>query len=348
MDTQNAIVAGQTVDLIPPKADKYRRSRLSHFQRWQQAQGNPWHKPDLVGYRDDMLANGKARATVTAYLSTVRARYRELLTNNEIRQSLFDQAAQQIGLDSPSDRKAWVDEVLTRLENAIDPDKSKVKQVVRQDVPDSEHLRLTGEQASSLLASPGVDTLDVLRDTAVIALLLCTGIREAELCNLEVRDLRQTLGDELALHVREGKGCKDRLIPYGALDWSLTIVDKWLTAAGIESGPVFRGFYKGNQKLRPGRLSVRAVEYILSAYPIAVKGELRTIPPHDCRRTYARRLHDAGVTPIAIQQNLGHADLRTTLGYIGALDAKDRRAPAIYTFDLSQLNGAPVQTAMGV
>jgi integrase len=347
MDAQNAIVSKATVTLVPADADKFTRSRLGHFVKWQRASGLPWHEPDLAQYRDDMLADGKAPATVAAYVSTVRACYRAVVTDNGTRQALFDQAAQEIGLDSAADRKAWVDETLTRIENAIDPEKSKVKRVIRQDIPDSEHLRLTSEQASRLLASPGVVTLAGLRDTAVIALLLCTGVREAELCALDVRDLRQTLSGELALHVRLGKGCKERLIPYGAMDWALAIVDKWLEVAGIDDGPVFRGLYKGGQRLRPGRLSVRAVGYILDAYPITVEGRLRVVHPHDCRRTYARRLYDAGVAPVAIQQNLGHSGLRTTLVYIGDLDAEARRAPDVYSFDLVQLSDAPVQRALG-
>ena len=126
-------------------------------------------------------------------------------------------------------------------------------------------------------------------------------------------------------------------MPYGDLDWVLVIVAAWLDAAGIHEGPVFRGFYRGNKSLRPGPLSVRAIQYLLARYPIAVNGDLVTVKPHDLRRTYARRLYEAGMAPVEIQQNLGHAGLKTTLGYIGTLDAEQRRPPAVYAFDLSQL-----------
>jgi integrase len=139
-------------------------------------------------------------------------------------------------------------------------------------------------------------------------------------------------------------------VPYGELEWVLAIVDKWREGAGIDQGPVFRGFYKGhrkvcpgNRKLRPGRLSVRAVAYIVGAYPVRIGGEMVSVKPHDLRRTYARRLYDAGFDLVAIQQNLGHADVKTTLGYIGELDAGKRRPPAIYQFDLKSLNGVGVQ-----
>ena len=47
------------------------------------------------------------------------------------------------------------------------------------------------------------------------------------------------------------------------------------------------------------------------------------------RRTYARLLHDAGVLPVAIQQNLGHANLETTLRYAGDLKIDQRKPPTI-------------------
>ena len=121
------------------------------------------------------------------------------------------------------------------------------------------------------------------------------------MCALDVDDLRQELGGELALHIREGKGAKERLVPYSELDWCLVIVDKWLAAAGIDDGPVFRGLYKGGKSLRPGHLSVRAVEFILQEYPITKNGDVVHVKPHDCRRTYARRLYEAGTDLVAIQ-----------------------------------------------
>jgi hypothetical protein len=38
-----------------------------------------------------------------------------------------------------------------------------------------------------------------------------------------------------------------------------------------------------------------------------------------------------------VKQNLGHANTKTALGYIGTLDADQRRPPAVYSFDLSLL-----------
>ena len=61
---------------------------------------------------------------------------------------------------------------------------------------------------------------------------------------------------------------------------------------------------------------VHTVQRVLACYPVTINGKAEAVTPHDLRRTYARRLYDDGVPLVAIQQNLGHADVKTTLGYL--------------------------------
>jgi site-specific recombinase XerD len=89
--------------------------------------------------------------------------------------------------------------------------------------------------------------------------------------------------------------------------------------------------------VRPTRLSVRAMQEILKRYPLYADGGMITVAPHDLRRTYARLLHDAGVKLVAIQQNLGHATLETTLRYVGSLDIAQRQPPSILRPDMRWL-----------
>ncbi len=320
-------------------------SRLSLFCGWLDQTGSKWYSPDMAGYRDKLLSEGKAPSSVSSYMATIRGKYQRLLKSNDVRDSLFSMVG-----DLPLlERQAFVVEALTRLQNAVDPKAAPVQATKKQDEADNEGgLRMTKAQASALLAKPGIATLQGLRDTAMLAVLLCTGIREGELVALDVDDLRQSLGGELALRVRHGKGDKQRLIPWGDLSWCLQIIDKWLRAANITAGAVFRGLFgNGRQgQVRPGRITTRSVQSILAQYPIAIEGEVLAPRPHDCRRTYARLLFEAGVDLVAIQQNLGHSDLRTTLRYIGALDADKRRAPSIYDFDLLGLTSKKRQLTL--
>lgn len=322
--------------LLNGVTDKDGKSRIGKFDMWLKANGLSWHNPDMAAYRDNLLVT-VAPATAAAHLSSIRGRYNALLGDNRVRDSLYALAPVDA---APADKKAVVDEILQRLENAVKPSAAPVKQITKQDRADSEHLRLTRQQASALIAAPGVHTLTGLRDTALIALILCTGVRETEATAIDVSDLRQRLGGELALHVRNGKGAKERLIPYGELSFCLPIIDAWLKAAGIESGAVFRGFYKGGKHVRSTRLTARAVQTIIGSYPLMIDAHLRKVQPHDLRRTYARRLYEAGVDIEAIRQNLGHSDRKTTQGYIGTLGAELRKPPAVYDFDLGGLQEA--------
>ena len=327
--------------LMPTDADKDQKSRIGYYLDWLALTERTWHTPDLAAYRDYLLNDRikidhktgseheatLAPPTVQSHLATIRGRYQQLLRDNDVRQRLYDLTPHDA---SPADRKALVDEILTRIQNAIHPSTAPVKVINKQDESDFEHLRLNPDQVRALLRAPGIETLPGLRDTAMIALMVCTGIREAELVNLDIPDLKETLGGELAIRVRDGKGGKQRLVPYGPLDWCLLYVDGWLMASQTYSGAVFRGFYKGYKKVRKTRITTRAINQILNRYPIMIDGDLREVKPHDLRRTYARNAYEAGMDMERIRQNLGHAGLQTTQTYIGTLTAEQRRPPQMF------------------
>ena len=330
--------------IIPPDASGHQKHRLAMFADWLDNTGRRWIEPDLAAYRDFLLSEDRTvqrgsktvvsplqPSSAQTHLSTIRGRFQALLKSNAVREQLYQFTPADA---TASDRKAFVDEMLVRLQNAVDPATAKVKTKTKQDRIDSDHTRLTRSQASALMNAPKYrddnTPLQALRDTAMIALMLCTGLREMELCALDVRDLRQRVNGELVLHVREGKGAKERAVPYGNLEWCLSIVDSWLSSAGISQGPVFRGFYRGGKSVRKTRLTVRAVNQTLDKYPVMVDGSLKIVHPHDLRRTYARRLFEENVAPVVIQQNLGHANLKTTLGYIGDLSIEQRKPPSVY------------------
>ena len=131
--------------------------------------------------------------------------------------------------------------------------------------------------------------------------------------------------------VREGKGGKQRLVPYGPLDWCLMYADAWLGGAEIKAGYVFRGIRRGGKSVRPTGIGTWTVNDILNVYAISIDGALRLVKPHDLRRTYARNAYDYGMDLERIRQNLGHTSLQTTQTYIGELDGRDRHPPNMFT-----------------
>ncbi|MCY4466960.1 MAG: tyrosine-type recombinase/integrase [Chloroflexi bacterium] len=326
--------------LMPSAPSKDQKSRLGFFIDWLTRAERHWYQPDLRAYRDYLLYERTRRnnrnqvkaatlspQTALAHLATIRGRYKELTRSNEIRDRLYELANPYA---SEAEQRALVDEFFVRLANDLHPTAAPIKVVEMQDRADSEHLRLKPYQVNALLGAPGISSLRGLRDTALMTLMVCTGIRAAEAAALHVDDLRQQLGGELSLRVREGKGGKQRLIPYGPLNWCLMYMEAWLQAAQIKAGPVFRRILKGNRSIGAKGIGAWTVNDIMNNYPISMDGALRLVKPHDLRRTYARNAYDFGMDLERIRQNLGHASLQTTQTYIGALDGRDRHPPNMF------------------
>ena len=310
--------------LVDEADDRNTKTRLGQFVAWQTGR-HPWWQPDLAAYRDDLLRDGLQPVSVQSYLATIRGAYRRILASNRTRDALYAMVG-----GGTVERWAAVNEIVARIENAISPLNAPVDVETTQD---DEHLRLTAFEAVDLLRQPGTDTLTGLRDTTILAVFLCTGIREAELVSLTVDDLWNEYDGELALRVRHGKGNKRRWIPYGGMSWCLRLVEKWMLAADIESGVVFRGFYPDGT-VRPDGLSTRSVRRLVKKYGIYRDGKLLTVQPHDLRRTYARLQWEAGMDLASLQQNLGHSKPETTMAYIGKMDAEARRARPVFRFDV--------------
>src|SRR5262245_6876670 len=208
--------------LIEGDTSKDRVSRLTMFADWLNQTGGEWAAPNLAAYRDYLRSDQRtvidrrtgerksapplsAQATST-HLATIRGRYQAIVGDNALR----DYLQLQVPDGSLADQHAWVEDKITRLQNAIHPKQSAVKVIVQQDRTDASQTRLTREQGEALLEMPGkrhgLDKLHGLRDTALLALALCTGLREGELAALDVADLRQHMDGKLSLHVRKGKG----------------------------------------------------------------------------------------------------------------------------------------------
>lgn len=315
--------------LLPDEPTPNQRKRLLPFIAWLDESEHYWLSRDLVvylRYYRDMLFDerGLSPASVASYLSTIRARYGELLDDPATRETLYQQTASDWPL---ADRKAFVDEVLGILHHAIHPKTVKVKVKKRQD---DTHIRLNKAQSQALLNAPDPTTLKGLRDRAIIATLLCTGVRAAELIQIEVAHLYADYQGLPALLVPQGKGDKERHVVYGDLGWFIQAIEAWLEVAHIQTGIVFRRLYRFGHV--GASLTTEGVRVILADYPIQVQGQTIIPRPHMLRRTLAKRLSDAGMSAEDMQDNFGHASIRTTKQYIGDM-SPDRRKPPAGVYD---------------
>lgn len=119
--------------------------------------------------------------------------------------------------------------------------------------------------------------------------------------------------------VRAGKGNKQRFVPYGAERGVLMLIDQWLERAGITEGAVFRGVNNKGQVLAAA-ITTNTFDRRLARY--------MDVNPHDLRRTYAKTRYQQGMDILSISHNLGHADIKTTMTYIGETDI-EKRLPTV-------------------
>jgi site-specific recombinase XerD len=313
----NAQSIAEAIEFIPPDASPSVRSRLSQFLQWLDLNERDFLAPDLPSYRKHLLKT-MTENSANAHITTIRARYRKhVLKNNSIRADLWQAAAQTEGIITISDTKALVDERLTRLENDLTA--VRISRLKNADQRTDEEMGywLAPHEVERMfeLAAERPNRFEQVRDTAILTVMMSTGVRAAELCNLTVEDVFQTVAKKPVVRVRKGKGNKKRLVPLGPNVKEVhDRVRAWLDIARIQKGPLFRGFTSRHMnKVRDTKLTTRQLERIIAQYAPSY----RALHPHDLRRTFAATLHDAGIPIVEISAVLGHESIETTMIYLG-------------------------------
>jgi integrase/recombinase XerD len=96
---------------------------------------------------------------------------------------------------------------------------------------------LAPQEANALLQAPDGNTRKGLRDRAILAVLVGCGLRRAELLRLRCSNMQQRDGRWVFLDIL-GKGNRIRTVPIpGNVKMA---IDRWMVAAGIQEGPIFR------------------------------------------------------------------------------------------------------------
>jgi len=163
---------------------------------------------------------------------------------------------------------------------------------------------LDADRMARLLDIPGDGAL-VDRDRAVLELLYSSGLRLAELVDLDVGDVDM---QDATVRVT-GKGNKDRIVPVGrqalaALrQWAITRAD--LADAGEPA------LFVSN---RGGRISPRSVQARVKHWAKR-QGIDANVYPHLFRHSFATHVLESSHDLRGVQELLGHANISTTQIY---------------------------------
>lgn len=173
---------------------------------------------------------------------------------------------------------------------------------------------ITEKEINELTEAINEQTYLGYRDRTIIEVIYGTGIRLKETETLNIYDIDFKEG---ALHVRQGKGKKDRLIPIGEVALSyvkeyMTEVRKYLLS--VENISEEALFLNGKGK----RLTDNSIGRIIRDY--ARRVGIYHVTTHKLRHSFALHMMRKGCDIRYIQEILGHENLRTTEIYTEVYD----------------------------
>jgi integrase/recombinase XerC len=163
---------------------------------------------------------------------------------------------------------------------------------------------LDADRMAKLLDIPG-DSPIVDRDRAILELLYSSGLRLAELIDLNVDDI-----DSRDATVRvTGKGNKDRIVPVGSK--ALNALERWHKTRVEMANHEEAALFVSN---RGTRLSHRSVQARLT-YWAKRQGIDSNVYPHLFRHSFASHLLESSHNLRGVQELLGHSNISTTQIY---------------------------------
>ncbi|MCO6412922.1 MAG: tyrosine recombinase XerC [Thiogranum sp.] len=143
------------------------------------------------------------------------------------------------------------------------------------------------------------------RDLAMLELMYSSGLRLAELVNLDVHDIDMLQREARVL----GKGRKTRIVPVG--EKARTALERWLEERQLHCADDESALFIN----RTGsRLGPRSVQKRLKLWALK-QGLDSRLHPHALRHSCATHLLESSGDLRAVQEMLGHANLGTTQIY---------------------------------
>ena len=180
---------------------------------------------------------------------------------------------------------------------------------------------LTSQQVQLLLAGAKKSQYP-LRNTAIISLILDTGLRVSEVCGLTLRDLDR---DSWSLRVM-GKGNKARTVYVGSRSAQRALIEYLRLAERDAADPLFQS-ERGGAKLTP-----MGIYHIVQSCGLV--GGISGVGPHDLRHTFAFSFIQGGGSEFTLQTMLGHTSLSMTRKYVNLAGADlSAQARAVGTLD---------------
>ena len=155
-----------------------------------------------------------------------------------------------------------------------------------------------------------------LKERVILKILVRTGMRRFELCNLKLKDVDF---QNKRIYIARAKNNKPRSVP---IDED-TLQDIKFYVGSRQFGSLIQSNNKNKDGIDESRINVivrKTAEKAGVKHPDPTKKHMN---PHIFRHSYIRNLIRLGVPPNYVQQLAGHSDIRTTLQMYGIPSFKD-------------------------
>ncbi|KAA3664593.1 MAG: hypothetical protein DWQ04_04940, partial [Chloroflexi bacterium] len=317
------------IDLVTQSVDSphskraYSRALIDCLEWYDENGRSGFTKATINAYREKILQAGKSRSSINQALSAIRKLATEAADN---------------GLVPPT------------LAYGVE----RVKGVRQEGVRAGNWL--TNEEAEKLINTPiyrwrqkEMPALKAVRDQAILAVMIGTGLRRAEVAGLTWEQVQQRDGRWAIIDLIGKRG---RVRSVGMPPWVKMALNGWRDGSGLDNGRIFRALNKDGQlagKVKTkggdhtdGNLTPQAIynvvkEHVLAAGHINRKGSA-TLAAHDLRRTAAALALKGGADLRQIQQMLGHASITTTERYLEPMRSLQVTASDFIQIELALAN----------
>jgi len=250
----------------------------------------------------------------------------ESLTIAHIRQYLYEQKESRLWSSRTlRNHRQYLNTFFTWCEKEGHIKENPVAKIERPKLPKTLPRFITKEQSYSILYHaeyyPWRYRFERVRNVAIMAMFLMTGLRLNELINVQVQDVDLNAQEIL---VRKGKGRKERIVPiYPKLE---RVLRTYAEERQKLSKPTPWFFHSAKSDKRMTGKTVQKV-----CQKISKQAKVK-FTPHMLRHTFGHLSTNAGLGVYQIKEIMGHANLSSTEIYLSV--SKDALKRSMYAVEL--------------
>lgn len=248
-------------------------------------------REDIINWRDMLIDSGKSASTICLYMTSCRLFFR-WLSQEGIFPNIADHLKNRVKVDHDNHKKD----------------------------------ALSIKQAKDLQKAIKGKSLKDLRDKAIIALMLTTGIRSVEICRADICDIRYINGNAYLYVLGKGRNEKSESVLLAPK--VMKIINEYLKARS-KAGKKEPLFVSTSKRNKNARLDTQTIRKMIKFNLRAIGLDSPTLSCHSLRHTCATVMIMQKQELYNVQAVLRHKSIATTMIYNNFINRMKNRAEIV-------------------